>query len=285
MALNLDAMAGRTGLLLASSDAVIFGNWHLRLVEERAGGLFAVPAPLLPMPWVASSLARTIPRARAPYPSPRVGAEAVPALMKAWAGGNEARFPLYTFQTDASRAAFPGALEPHGWLFHVKAASPTAPPAGPLPGWRGLRTRGWLDGEIDREPRLHASIQPIAFSGALAFAAGGGRAADAGTALAAARVLARGPGDRADVRLVEGNRAAAARKLGEAARAFAEAADLDPPQPVALRNLAMVQLSLGRRVEALATVKRLLREAPQSEEARELRPMTGALERTHAIKP
>lgn len=282
MALTLDRMAERPGLLLASSDAVIFGNWHLRLVEQRPGGLFAVPAPLLPMPWVAESFSRTIPYVRAPYPSPRIGAEAVPALMRAWADGNEGRFDIYTFETDASRAAFSASrLEVRGWLHRVRSVAAPQARTRSMPSfrWRAVRTRGWRDGELDREPRLKASIQPIAFSGLLTAIAAGGPPEDIPPALLAAKALALGRGDRSAVRLVEGNLAASRRAFGEAIRAFSEAAALDPPQPVALRNLAMVLLSAHRRAEALAVVRQLLREAPQSEEAREMRPLIGALER------
>ena len=137
-----------------------------------------------------------------------------------------------------------------------------------------MRFRGVFGARPGIDPRTWAAVQPIYFTQLLAAAAGGGVIGAGGMgsdgALVLASRLAREPDDRAAVALVRGNRAAGAGRFAEAEKLYLEAAELAPPQPVALRNLAMLLLRERRHARALEVIEKLHREAPKSAEAAEL---------------
>ena len=300
LAVNLDAQTAGRGMLFANSDVVVFGNWHHWLVEGRRRGAVVVPAPLLPMQWVARGFAGVVPGLRAPLPLPTAGAESIPALMRAWEEGNRARFTSYTFISDTARAAWPegpprpGAavvrLVEHGWVYRV-AKGPAARSSRPeVSAGRALRLRGLLSGEIDREPRKYATFQPIGFSGLLAMGdaavelagprGAGGRAR---RFLSRCMALARSDGDRARVESALGALAAREGRWSDAAVRFERSADLSH-SPSALMNLVMLRLRLGQDRETVAAVKRLMREAPNSDEAKSAADLLKRLEQRGGVK-
>ncbi len=276
------ATAGaRPALLFGGSDPVVFGNWHRWRVEERRAGAVVVPVPLLPMPWLAASLSAAVPGLRAPVPPPRTGAEAVPALLRAWGDAAALRFERYAFMTDSVRAAWPapGSFAEHGPVFRVT----TGRRAGEGRAARAVRARGLLDGALDRDPRRAAAIRPLLFSMLHTTAAGtiaaGRRPVGATALLRLAAGAARSDADRAAVEMARGNLASRDRRLDAAAAAYEAAERLAPGHPGALRNLAMVELGRGRKGPALAAVRRLREAAPDSPEAAELAPLMATLER------
>jgi Flp pilus assembly protein TadD len=148
-----------------------------------------------------------------------------------------------------------------------------------------------LDGEMTREPRKTATIQPIAFSGLLTMATAAGEAAGvsgptgpetpgrvARRLFASARAVAGGNADLARVEAGLGSLAVREGRMEEAARRFERAADLAPPCPSALMNLVVVRLRMGQERLARAAAKRLVAEAPASEEARAARGLLPRLE-------
>lgn len=282
LAVNLaDSDRGKR-LLLANSDVVVFGNWELWRILGRNRGLYAVPAPLLPQPWIAISFSSAVPGLRAPYPGPRTGAESVPALMKAWSLANERDFGILTFKTDASRAAFAGAgTRVNGLTVKVggEAASGACPP-------ERLRFRGLFGRELGREPRLQATFQPIYFSGFLSWA-NELSDADPGSASFLAglsRPLAASSRDKALVNLASGNIKIRTGLVEEALVFYREACAQDPVLGAAWRNLAVAQLSLGRMREAEDTYRKFKLAAPESEELAELGGILSELERGRAVK-
>ena len=299
--MNLDAQTAGRGLLFANSDVVVFGNWYHWLVEGRRRGAVVVPAPLLPMPWVPRGFTSAIAGLRAPLPLPTAGAEAIPALMRAWEQGNRSRFSTYTFTTDVSRATWPeGKARPgegivrlveHGWVYRVLRGEAARKEVPAVSAVRALRLRGMYDGEIAREPRKFATFQPIGFSGLLTM----GSVADAavgvsgpkgpstprrGTrwALERARGMARSDDD---LSRVESGLAALAAQEGRYADAVVrfERAESLSPSPSILMNLVMLRLRLGQDREAAAAAKRLMHEAPNSEEGRSAALLLQRLER------
>ncbi len=262
-------------------------------MEKRLKGPVVIPAPLLPMPWVAEGFAAKLQGLRAPYPSGHTGAEAVPALMRAWQEGNADRLPAFTFLSEPARRAWPakpargaaraGRRVPHGWYERIEPRpAPSAARAARPPLVRGFRWRGILGAGLDLEPRRRGTLQPLWFSGALSLASWlgvePGRGREAAAVLRLADGLARSPADRAAVCEERGGVAARDRRFAVAARWFAQAARLAPPRPGALRNLALVLLGSGRKAEAARALKTLMEQAPDSPEAREMRPMMASLE-------
>lgn len=283
LALAIDrATAGpRPAILFAGSDPIVFGNWHRWRVEGGRAGAAVVPVPLLPMPWLGASFSAAVAGLRVALPPPRTGAEAVPALLRAWSDENSTRFERYTFLTEASRAAWPepGSFAERGPVYRITSRRA----AGAGTAARALRSRGLLDGALHAEPRRKFAIQPLAFSCLLTAAAGliaeGAPFRQAERCLRLAAAMARADDDRAAVALARGNLAARDRRLDDAAARYTEAERLSPGHPGALRNLAMIMLSRGMRPQALEAARRLREAAPESPEAAEVAPLIRSLER------
>ncbi len=282
LAVNLADSGRGKRLLLASSDVLVFGNWDLWHIQGRNRQLYAVPAPLLPQQWVAVSFSKAVPGLRAPYPAARTGAEAVPALMRAWYEANAGNFEVRTFKTDASKAAFlPEYMHPYGLTVGIgkRREGAEAPP-------NRLRLRGLYGPELKREPRIESTFQPIYFSGFISWA-NARMDDDPGAALALtvlAGPLAAGPQDQALVSLARGNIAVRTGRVGQAVDFYREACRLDPLLGAGWRNLAVAQLSLGRTQEAKDTYRKLKLAAPESEEIVELDEILSQLERGRALK-
>ena len=92
LALNLGAHTPGRNLLFAQSDAVVFAGWYTWLTGMRPAGAVVVPSPLLAMSWVGEGFVRQVPGLRAPYLARGMGAESVPAQMRAWAEANTPGF-------------------------------------------------------------------------------------------------------------------------------------------------------------------------------------------------
>ncbi len=286
---NLAATARRPGLLFAASDAVVFGSWNAWQSGGRIRGLAVVPVPLLPMPWIAESLAQVVPELRAPYPAPWAGAEAVPALLRAWCEANAGRLGLQALRSPTIARAFPArAVGRAGWFVlppgRASAHSFRVPPP------ERLRERGLFGLELRREPRKTASIQPLYFAGWLAWSnalTGPGRgAADARAAdrlLERAGRLAEGAADAAAVELGRGNVAVQLNRPVEAERRFRAAAALAPDLAAARRTLARLLIRVRRDEAAAGVIRELMRIAPGSEEAQEVAPLLRGLEPRRAL--
>lgn len=266
-------------LLFGSSDAVIFGNWHAWLVEKRTL-MAAVPVPLLPMPWVATGFANAVPGLRTPYPGPRVGAESVPALLRAWGDANPG-FTQWSFLTGPVRAAFGRErLDEDGWMFRINpsAGKNTTARANMM---RHLRLRGLFTSRLSADIRQDASIRPLAFSGLLTWGRGMMRR-DSGVARKAFRLagmLGQGTADEALSTLEMGNLEASQQRYREAEEYYRLAIAQDPSLTVAFRNLAMLLLARNRGVEAVELMRKIIKEAPESDESRELAPILMQLEK------
>ncbi|MEK7765547.1 MAG: hypothetical protein AAB368_04855, partial [bacterium] len=167
-------------------------------------------------------------------PAPWAGAEAVPALLRAWCEANAGRLGLQALRSPTIARAFPArAVGRAGWFVlppgRASAHSFRVPPP------ERLRERGLFGLELRREPRKTASIQPLYFAGWLAWSnalTGPGRgAADARAAdrlLERAGRLAEGAAHPAAVELGRGNVAVQLNRPVEAERRFRAAAALDP---------------------------------------------------------
>jgi len=278
-ALNLagTSLDGR-GLVYGASDSVVFGNWYLWLVEERTG-VAVVPVPLMPMPWVARGFPPLLPELRAPFPAPHIGAESVPALLRAWGTANASSFPEWIFLTDQAQAAFGRQkLVPEGWMYRIAGSGPGS---GMNLRMRHLRFRGLFGPNLSRDARQDASIRPIAFSGLLTYGRGLSKT-DPRAALHAfrqAEMLAWSEADAAECILEAGNLDAQHGRSAEAEALYRKAMKMDPSLTVAARNLAMLLLSVRRPREALELMKKIGIEAPRSEEAAELAPIMRRLEK------
>jgi len=277
LAMNMAAGGGRTRVLFANGDAVVFGNWYLRRVEGVAPGLVVAPAPLLPMRWVWRFMAAETPGLQAPEPPRWAGAESVPRLMRRMAEANRGRFSFMAFQSPASREAFgAGALRQDGLAAAVGAGSRPV-------RFRvaRMRVRGLAGRELDRDPRMAEAILSVYHAGLIAWADAMTRPNPAEarqSALLALRV-ARSGGDAAEARMSLGNVALREGRGPEAEREFREAVREAPGLLAARRNLAVILMSLGRTKEAVEMMGALIKEAPESPEARELEPMKARLER------
>ena len=280
LAENLSGHGGAPALLFGSSDAVIFGNWYAWQVEERTQ-MVAVPVPLLPMPWVANGFANAVSGLRAPVPGPRVGAESVPALLRAWADANQI-FTQWSFLTEPARAAFGrGRMAADGWMYRIGPAGKNTPAAGPVNRLRHLRLRGVFTPRLSADPRQDASIRPLVFSGLLTWGRGAMERDSrlARRAFRLAGMLGEGTPDQALCSLEMGNLEAFNQRFKEAEGFYRLALQQDPVLTVASRNLAMLMLSRQKVREAVELMKKIIKEAPESEESRELAPILRQLEK------
>jgi hypothetical protein len=279
LAENLAGHGEGPALLFGSSDAVIFGNWHMMFVEGRTL-VAAVPVPLLPMPWVATGFANYFPGLRTPYPGPKVGAESVPALLRAWGDANTV-YPQWSFLTEPARAAFPGGrMVPDGWMYRILPPKAGFAPV-PVNRLRHLRLRGIFTGRLSADARQDNSIRPIVFSGLLTWGRGV-MERDSRLARRAyhwAGLVAVSDSDKALCALELGNHAAFNKMFKEAEGFYRQAASQDPQLTVATRNLAMLLLSRQKTAEALEIMRKITKEAPESEESRELLPLLRQLEK------
>ena len=280
LAENLAGHSAERGLIFGSSDAVIFGNWYAWLVEERLK-CPAVPVPLLPMPWVATGFAGVVPGLRTPYPGPRVGAESIPALLRAWSDANPVFFQ-WSFLTEPARAAFERKrMVADGWMYRIRMPGENYSREKPVNRLRHLRLRGLFSRRLSADARQNASIRPLTFSGLLTWGRG---VMDRDPVLARrafrlAGMLAEGTVDQGLCSLEMGNLEASKQQYKNAERCYLLAIAQDPLLTVASRNLAMLLLSQQRVRESMAIMEKIIKEAPESEESRELLPIYRQLEK------
>ena len=280
LAQNISGSCSEAGLMFGSSDAVIFGNWYSWLVEDKPH-LIAVPVPLLPMAWVANGFANAVAGLRAPYPEPRVGAEAVPALLRAWGEANPG-FPQWCFLTEPARAAFGrDRLLADGLMYRVVPHGIKGRAGLPINRLKHLRLRGIFTGRLAIDARQDASIRPLIFSGLLTWGRGVMERDYplAQRAFHLAGMLGEGTPDAALCTLELGNLEAAFSRFGKAEEFYRTAINQDPRLTVAVRNLAMLLLAEKKGAEALELMRKIIKEAPESDESRELLPVIRQLEK------